>query len=86
MVLLKHIPDINPSVIGRYDVQLSGHIHGGQIWPFRYFVALQFDYGVGLHPLDEGWLSVSPGTGSWGTPMRVGSPPKIMLIRLVPAE
>ncbi len=87
VIFLKHQPVVRPESVGRYDLQLSGHIHGGQVWPFRWFVALKYDYGVGTHKMPDGsHLLVSPGTGSWGAPMRLGSPPKVVLIRLVPAE
>ncbi len=87
VVFLKHQPDVQSDSSKRFDLQLSGHIHNGQVWPFRWFVKLQFDYGVGTHELPGGSrLIVSPGTGTWAVPIRVAAPPKVMLIRLVPEK
>mgnify|MGYP002620416618 CR=1 FL=1 len=65
------------------DLQLSGHTHGGQIWPFGLLVPLQQRFVAGLHRLpDGGWLYVSRGTGYWGPPMRVGAPSEITRLTL----
>jgi len=67
------------------NVQLSGHTHDGQIWPFRYAVRLTTPYVVGLHTVGDLQLYVSPGTGYWGPPMRVGTQAEITEVELVPA-
>ena len=67
------------------DLQLSGHTHSGQVWPFNYLVRLQFKYLNGLYDLGGIKLYVSPGTGTWGPPMRLGSRNEITVLRLVPA-
>jgi predicted MPP superfamily phosphohydrolase len=63
-------------------LQLSGHTHGGQIFPWMMFVLLQQPFVVGLHRVRDTWLYVSRGTGFWGPPMRVGAPPEITLVEL----
>jgi hypothetical protein len=64
------------------DLQLSGHTHGGQFWPWNYFVRLQQPYIAGLHRLGRMWVYTSRGTGYWGPPKRFGAPSEITLIRL----
>jgi predicted MPP superfamily phosphohydrolase len=81
VLLLKHQPRVNPAA--RFDLQLSGHTHAGQIYPFRYLVRLVYRYVEGLHTLNnERQLYVSRGTGTWGPPIRVLAPPEITLIEL----
>ena len=65
------------------DLQLSGHTHGGQFFPYNYVVDYMHPYVRGLH-LHEGktWIYVNRGTGYWGIPMRLGSPSEITLLTL----
>ncbi len=86
LVLLAHQPRqfLEAADLG-VDLTLSGHTHGGQIWPFVWLVSLQQPYVAGLHRKKESQLYVSRGTGFWGPPLRVGAPPEITLIRLQPA-
>ncbi len=65
-----------------YDVQLSGHTHGGQFWPWGLFVPLQQPFTAGLHRLRHLWVYTSRGTGYWGPPKRFGAPSEITLLRL----
>ncbi len=66
------------------DLQLSGHTHGGQMFPWNLFVRLQQPFVAGLHELAKGaQIYVSRGTGYWGPPMRVGAPAEITEIELV---
>ena len=67
------------------DLQLSGHTHGGQFWPWNLFVRLQQPFTSGLHRLGTMWIYISRGTGYWGPPMRFGIPSEITRIRLVRA-
>jgi predicted MPP superfamily phosphohydrolase len=67
------------------DLTLSGHTHGGQIWPFSWLVALVQPYVAGLHRRGDSQLYVSRGTGFWGPPMRVFAPAEITLLTLQPA-
>lgn len=68
-----------------FDLQLSGHTHGGQFFPWNYVVKLFEPFTAGLHRLDDLWLYVSRGTGYWGPPKRFGAPSEITHLRLVPA-
>jgi predicted MPP superfamily phosphohydrolase len=86
LVLLAH----QPRIIGEaarqgVDLVLSGHTHGGQIWPFSYLVYLQQPYVRGLKELNGTRLYLSSGTGFWGPPMRLGTTAEIALITLRPA-
>ncbi|MCL5966816.1 MAG: metallophosphoesterase [Deltaproteobacteria bacterium] len=80
-VLLKHRPRIAEEARGLFDLQLSGHTHGGQIFPFRFVVGLPYPMLEGVFPLGGGGLlRVSRGTGTWGPPMRVLAPPEVTII------
>ncbi|MBQ9367787.1 MAG: metallophosphoesterase [Victivallales bacterium] len=80
-LLLKHRPDAPKGEGAPFDLQLSGHSHGGQIFPFNFLVRLQYKYKEGrLHTLPGGMkLYVSPGTGVWGPPFRLFARPEITL-------
>ncbi|QJR13785.1 metallophosphoesterase [Usitatibacter palustris] len=65
------------------DLQLSGHTHGGQFWPWNFFVRLQQPFTAGLHRLGRMWIYINRGTGYWGPPNRFGIPSEITRIRLV---
>lgn len=65
------------------DLQLSGHTHGGQIFPWNLAVRLQQPFVAGLHKLQRAQIYVSRGTGYWGPPMRLGAPAEITEIELV---
>ena len=68
-----------------FDVQLSGHTHGGQFWPWNLFVPLQQPFTAGLRRLQDLWVYTSRGTGYWGPPKRFGAPSEITLLRLITA-
>ena len=78
LVLLAHDPSTfkRASQLG-VDLQLSGHTHGGQIWPFRYLVRLAVPFVAGLYERNGAKLYVSRGSGFWGPPMRLFSPAEI---------
>jgi predicted MPP superfamily phosphohydrolase len=78
VVLLAHDPATFRRA-SRHDVdlQLSGHTHGGQIWPFRWAVRITVPWVEGLHRVGRSALYVSRGTGFWGPPMRLGAPAEI---------
>lgn len=81
VVLLKHKPIVDPDA--RFDLQLSGHTHGGQIFPFAYPTRLVNGVPTGLIPLDQGrQLYVSRGVGTWGPPIRLFADPEITLITI----
>jgi len=82
-LLLKHRPRVDEHSAGRFDLQLSGHAHRGQIFPFNLLTALAYPMQDGLYELSGGGhLYTSRGTGSWGPPMRIGSPPELTIIIL----
>lgn len=88
-LLLKHRPIINKSSIGFFDLQLSGHTHKGQIFPFTLLTGLYYNNNIyaflsGLRRFGgNSYLYVSRGTGTWGPPMRFLSPPEVTIIDLV---
>ncbi len=85
VILLAHQPAaIHEAVQCGVDLQLSGHTHAGQIWPFTYLVSLQQPYSKGLHRTSdsETQIYVSSGTGFWGPPMRLGTDAEITQITL----
>jgi uncharacterized protein len=85
-VLLAHQPSSAMAAANAgFDVQISGHTHGGQFWPWNLFVHLFQPFSSGLHRLKNLWIYVSRGTGYWGPPNRFGVPSEITRIRLVPA-
>jgi hypothetical protein len=87
VVLLAHQPvQVERARAAGVDLQLSGHTHGGQLWPFDYAVLLD-------QPAVEGWsthggtqLYVTSGAGYWGPPMRVGARPEVTVIELQPGS
>lgn len=68
-----------------FDLQLSGHTHGGQFFPWNFFVPLQQPYTAGLRRLRNLWVYTSRGTGYWGPPKRLFAPSEITRLRLVSA-
>jgi uncharacterized protein len=85
VVLLAHDPSTFAEASRRdVDLQLSGHTHGGQIWPFRWLVRLVIPWVEGLHQRRGCWLYVSRGTGFWGPPLRLMAPAEITEITLRP--
>ena len=84
-ILLAHQPRTAPAAArAGFDLQLSGHTHGGQFWPWMFFVRLQQPFTAGLHRLGRMWIYISRGTGYWGPPKRFGAPSEITLLELVP--
>lgn len=82
-ILMYHLPsEIKAANEAGIDLQLSGHTHKGQIFPFNLLVKLLFPYFSGLYEYNETRLYVSQGTGTWGPPMRLGSRNEITLINL----
>jgi predicted MPP superfamily phosphohydrolase len=79
-ILLKHRPTLSDGSRGLFDLQLSGHTHKGQIFPFRYVVGRPYPLIAGLFPLGGAYLYTSRGTGTWGPPMRFLSPPEVTVI------
>ena len=86
VVLLAHQPkSIREATARGVDLQLSGHTHGGQLFPFNFLVQLQQPYVAGLTRVtDRTQIYVSRGTGYWGPPMRLGAPAEMTLLTLEP--
>ena len=83
-LLLKHRPRLNETDGGLFDLQLSGHTHKGQIFPFSLIVKLFYRNFNGLASLgNQSYIYVSRGTGTWGPPVRFIAPPEITVIELV---
>ena len=84
-LLLAHQPKFIEEVPNGVDLMLSGHTHGGQIYPFKFLVSLQQPYISGLHRHNEHLqIYVNRGTGFWGPPMRLGSDSEITFITIKP--
>ncbi|MDP9012706.1 MAG: metallophosphoesterase [Pseudomonadota bacterium] len=85
-ILLAHQPStaIAAEAAG-YDVQISGHTHGGQFWPWNLLVGYFQPFTAGLNRLKKLTVYVSRGTGYWGPPNRFGVPAEITRLRLVSA-
>jgi predicted MPP superfamily phosphohydrolase len=83
VILLAHNPKAGEEAIEHgVDLQLSGHTHGGQIWPFNYAVRLTTPWVKGLYQEGNTQIYVSPGTGYWGPPMRLGTTAEITKVVL----
>lgn len=83
-ILLKHQPRLDNASAGLFDLQLSGHSHKGQIFPFSLIIKLLYPVDSGLLTLDNNsLLYVSRGSGTWGPPVRFLAPPEIALFTLV---
>ncbi|MBL7212260.1 MAG: metallophosphoesterase [Desulfobacteraceae bacterium] len=87
VLLLKHRPLVDQGSDGLFDLQLSGHTHGGQIFPFSLIIKMLYPVDAGLLALNNGaLLYVSPGSGTWGPPMRFLAPPEVTVIDLIHGE
>ncbi len=83
-VLLAHQPrSAAAAAKAGFDLQLSGHTHGGQFYPWNLLVRFQQPFTAGLHKLQDLWVYTSRGTGYWGPPKRFGAPSEITVLRLV---
>lgn len=86
-ILLKHRPEVLGDSVGLFDLQLSGHAHKGQIFPFSLVTAHYYISDHGYTELDKkkgAGLYVSRGTGTWGPPIRFLAPPEVTVIDLLP--
>ncbi|WP_228395354.1 metallophosphoesterase [Modestobacter roseus] len=87
VVLMAHQPvQVEQARAAGVDLQLSGHTHGGQLWPFDYAVLLDQPAVEGLSRQGDTQLYVTAGAGYWGPPMRVGARPEVTVIELQPGE
>jgi predicted MPP superfamily phosphohydrolase len=84
-LLLKHRPEVEISSREKFDLQLSGHTHQGQIFPFGWLVRLFYPLGHGLRTVGPNChVYISRGTGTWGPPIRLLASPEITIIDLIP--
>jgi predicted MPP superfamily phosphohydrolase len=82
-ILLYHQPiHFEKASSSGVNLQLSGHTHGGQLFPIRYISRMIYPFTPGLHQIGASHLYVSRGVGTWGPPMRLMSPPELVYIRL----
>jgi Predicted phosphohydrolases len=82
VLLLKHQPFVNEKE--NFNLQLSGHTHGGQIFPFRLITHFIYPKDYGYFELGQNkLLYVSRGTGTWGPPVRIFAPPEITIIDII---
>ncbi|URD70629.1 metallophosphoesterase [Leptospira borgpetersenii] len=82
-ILLAHQPNsVFEGADAGFNLQLSGHTHGGQYFPGNLLIYLAQKFVAGLHKHKNTWIYVSRGTGYWGPPIRLGAPSEISLIRL----
>jgi predicted MPP superfamily phosphohydrolase len=83
VVLLAHQPvQAEQAAAAGVDLQLSGHTHGGQLWPFHYVIGLDQPVIEGLSRHGDTQLYVTRGAGYWGPPMRVGARPEVTVVEL----
>lgn len=86
-LLLKHQPRVAAQSLPEFDLQLSGHVHGGQVFPFNWITRLFYPVATGLTRVGEhAQLYVSRGTGTWGPPIRFLAPPELTVIELQRAQ
>ncbi len=82
-ILLAHQPrSVFEAARQGFDLQLSGHTHGGQFVPWNFLVWLAQPFNAGLHLFEGMWIYVSRGTGYWGPPQRFGVPPEVTVLTL----
>jgi predicted MPP superfamily phosphohydrolase len=86
-ILLAHQPvQVDEASAHGVDLQLSGHTHGGQMWPFHYIVRAVQPSLAGLSTVGDTQLYVTRGAGFWGPPVRIGAPPDITVVSLEGAD
>lgn len=85
-LLLAHQPkSIYEASVASFDLQLSGHTHGGQFYPWNFVVGMVHPFSKGLGDYEQMKIYVSCGTGYWGPPMRLGTSSEITVLELEPA-
>ena len=85
-VLLKHRPLVEREAVGFFDLQLSGHVHKGQIFPFSLLTKLYYPKYAGMLSVNGSLLYVSRGSGTWGPPIRFLAPPEVTVIDIVRSQ
>jgi predicted MPP superfamily phosphohydrolase len=83
IIVMNHQPfNLNEAVEAGVDLQLSGHTHNGQMWPFNFITEAMYEVSWGLKQKGKTTVYVSSGFGSWGPPVRVGSSPEVVVFRI----
>ena len=83
IILMDHQPfDLDSVAAAGVDLQVSGHTHHGQLWPFNYITNMVYEKSWGYLKKGETHFYVSSGVGSWGPPVRIGNRPEIVEITL----
>jgi predicted MPP superfamily phosphohydrolase len=83
-ILMDHQPyKLQEAVENGIDLQISGHTHNGQFWPFNYLIKSMFEVPWGYKKKENSHIYVSSGFGSWGPPVRIGNRPEIVVIECV---
>ena len=85
-ILLSHRPDIAPQAASEFDLQLSGHTHAGQFFPWSLAIRLFQPYYSGLKQCGQMWVYTNPGTGYWGPPFRILTASELTVLKLVRAS
>ncbi|MBQ7220984.1 MAG: metallophosphoesterase [Synergistaceae bacterium] len=86
VLVMKHRPGLPFDAEGKFDLQISGHTHGGQFWPLGYFKSMAQKSTQGLSEKAGGYVYVSNGSGFNGPPMRMFTPPEVTVIDIVREE
>ena len=83
IIMMDHQPfGLNEAVENGVDLQLSGHTHHGQLWPFNYITEMVYEVSWGYKKKGNTHFYVSSGYGGWGPPIRLGNTPEIVNIKL----
>ncbi|MGO9481844.1 MAG: metallophosphoesterase [Candidatus Kryptoniota bacterium] len=83
VILMDHQPfHLEDAAANGVDLQLSGHTHHGQLWPFNYITDMVYELAYGYLVKGSTHIYVSSGVGTWGPPLRIGADPEIVSIRL----
>jgi uncharacterized protein len=83
LIVMDHQPvKLKEAVDANVDLQVSGHTHDGQLWPFNYFIDAIYDVGHGYLKRGNFQIYVTNGFGTWGPPVRIGNRPEVVLLTL----
>ena len=87
LIVMDHQPmDVAEAVNAGADIQVSGHTHNGQLWPFNFITDAIFTVSSGYEKINTSHIYVSSGFGTWGPPVRTNSRSEIVNIRITFAE
>ncbi|MCL2768443.1 MAG: metallophosphoesterase [Synergistaceae bacterium] len=83
ILFLRHQPNARENIRGLFDLKLSGHTHGGQVWPIKYVVRSIYGIEQGLSVFGDSFLYISNGVGVWGPPIRFLTPPEVTVFNVM---